>query len=70
MLHKEALTLFEQVMKLNYKPNEWELNFIQSILHRDPNIPLTYKQSNAVNAIYRKASGGGNYQKKQYGYRR
>ena len=73
MISKEAIILIEQVKNLGYKANDWEKNFILSILtlaQRDPNRPLSYKQSTAVENIYRKATGGGSYQNKQYGYRR
>jgi hypothetical protein len=73
MLCKEAVILFTQVKDLGYQSNDWEKSFILSILTlagRDPNKPLSYKQSTATENIYRKAAGGGNYEKKQYGYRR
>jgi len=73
MLCKEAVTLLAQVKALGYQANDWEKGFILSILalaQRDPNKPLSYKQSIATESIYRKAAGGGNYEKTQYGYRR
>jgi hypothetical protein len=73
MLCKEAIILLKQVKDLGYKANDWEKGFILSILtlaQRDPNKPLSYKQSTATENIYRKAAGGGSYEKRQYGYRR
>ena len=73
MLCKEAIILLKQVKDLGYKANGWEKGFILSILtlaQRDPNKPLSYKQSTATENIYRKAAGGGDYEKRQYGYRR
>ena len=66
-------TRLAQVKALGYQANDWEKGFILSVLalaQRDPNKPLSYKQSTATENIYRKATGGGNYEKKQYGYRR
>jgi len=70
MLCKEAIILLKQVKDLGYKANDWEKGFILSILtlaQRDPNKPLSYKQSTATENIYRKAAGGGDYEKRQYG---
>jgi hypothetical protein len=61
--------MMDSIRRSGYKPNEWEASFMQS-LENSRFEKLTYKQTLAIENIYRKASGGGNYQKKQYGYRR
>lgn len=58
MIQKDALILIDAIKKSKYNPNDWELNFLQSIETLDE---LTYKQSKCLENIYAKAFGGGRY---------
>jgi hypothetical protein len=64
MLIQDALVLIDEIRKQKFKPTDWEANFIQSIEMRK--YDLSQKQSLALNKIYEKATGGGNYQRRQY----
>ena len=66
MLHKDALILLDSIRNHSYKPNAWESQFINSILAMKPGALLTYKQTRALETIYAKATGGSQFQKRQY----
>ena len=59
-----ALTTIEAIEAQAYEPNEWEVEFMDSISNRKEN--LTEKQSTVLLEIYSKATGGGIFVKKEY----
>ena len=62
MVFADALILIDEIRKQNYRPTDWEKDFMQSIetgRARD----LTPKQSKALEGIYEKAVGAGIYAK-------
>ena len=63
MTSQDVLAIMIEIKKLNPKLNEWEKGFLLTILsHRK----ISTKQENCLLNIYGKATGGGNYQQKQY----
>lgn len=69
----DAMAIIKEIRKQKYKPNEWEENFINGFEKTDTAqqkigeygkncAPLTSKQGNALQNIYRKSVGGGIYQ--------
>ncbi len=68
MLKIEALTMIDYIRKTGYKPSDWEASFMQSI-ELSGFEKLSFKQTRAVETIYSKATSGGLYQKREYGYR-
>lgn len=63
MKHPDALILIDEIRKQGYRPNDWEVSFMQSI--ELSNEELTAKQAKCLNAIYEKSVGGGVYQKRE-----
>ena len=63
MKFHQAKQLAAAINQENYEPNDWENNFIESVLNRQQD--LTAKQSGCLQSIYSKAVGGGVYQKKE-----
>ena len=64
MTRPDALKMIELIKQTNYKLNDWEKGFIEGIENRMVT-PLSYKQHCAMEALYRKATGGGNFQRRQ-----
>ena len=65
MTKDDAVVLILEIEKLNYKPNAWEEQFMESV-GKMPNNTLSIKQSKMMSAIYANASGGGLYQNRRY----
>ena len=64
MTRPDALKMIELIKQTKYKPNPWEQGFMQGIEQR-LTTPLSYKQHCAMEALYRRATGGGQYQPKE-----
>jgi len=64
MTRPEALSIIELIKQTKYKPNNWELGFMEGIEKR-LTTPLSYKQHLAMENLYRRATGGSNYQPRQ-----
>lgn len=64
MTHSEAQVLIDYIRKQKYNPNDWELNFMQSI-ENSTFEKLTFKQTMALEKIYAKSTGGSAYQGRQ-----
>lgn len=61
MTHKDAAILISAIKKSGYKPNDWEIDFMQSVNDLQT---LSYKQSKCLENIYAKAFDGDIYIKK------
>ena len=62
MLNKDAKILIEAIKDANYDLNTWEMDFMISIEEQvDKGRNLSRKQGDALQKIYRKSQGGGNY---------
>ena len=66
MTYNDAMSIIESLDSLDYELNEWEEEFVESIIDRDKEKELTEKQATCLNGIYQKAAGGGKFQKKEY----
>jgi hypothetical protein len=64
MTRPEALQLIAEVRKTKYKPTAWEQGFMEGIEQR-LTTPLSYKQHCAMEALYRRATGGGSFQPRE-----
>ena len=65
MLCADAMILIDYIRNSRYQLNEWEAKFIRDMMFHRPT-RLTDKQAVALQGIYAKATGGSNYQKKEY----
>ncbi len=63
MKFKDAQTIIKYINDEDYEPNDWESDFIDSILSSGDD--LSPKQEQCLNNIYAKATGGGIYQSKE-----
>ncbi len=63
MLNKDKLILIEEIRKFKKELNDWEQNFINSILDTEN---LSLKQAKCLEKIYSKCVGGGNFVKKEF----
>ena len=63
MLNKDKLILINEIKKFKKELNEWEQNFINSILDIEN---LSLKQAKCLEKIYAKCVGGGNFIKKEF----
>lgn len=64
MIKSDAVTLIRHIRNQKYKPSEWEQSFMQSI-ENSPFQKLSYKQTRALEIIYSKSVGGGQFQGRQ-----
>lgn len=64
MIYQDAIKVIEAIENENYEPNDWEADFIEGITDRWTD--LTEKQTDCLNNIYAKATGGGKFQKREY----
>lgn len=66
MLNKDAMTLIEAIKNSEYDLNPWEMDFMISTEEQiDKGRNLTQKQGDALQKIYRKSQGGGNFIKQE-----
>lgn len=65
MKRKDAKILIDEILKSNYEPNDWEENFLDSIANLPHQAKLSARQSECLQKIYDKSTGGGDYQKKE-----
>lgn len=63
MKFHQAKILIDAIVESDYFPNEWEENFIESIL--DDARDLSDRQVSCLQRIYEKSSGGGDYANRQ-----
>ena len=64
MKFKEANILVQYILKSKHSFNEWEEAFLSAIINEQRD--LTNKQAKALQGIYTRAVGGGNYQKRHF----
>ena len=62
--YQDAITIVNTIEAQNYEFNDWETEFIDSILNQKKD--LSFKQSACLMEIYSKSTGGGHFQTKQY----
>ena len=60
---EQAKILIDAINETDYEPNDWENEFIESILKRGND--LSDKQIKCIQNIYAKATGGGIYENKK-----
>ena len=66
MENKDAVALIEGIDDGDFSTNKWEEEFMQSMRDLvDNGGDLTVKQGACLEKIYRKSSGGGDYQDRQ-----
>ena len=58
----DARHLIDEINKLAYKANAWEIGFLRNMARQTT---LSEKQAACLTEIYRKASGGGKYERRQ-----
>ena len=58
MLNKDKLILIEEIKKFKKELNEWETNFIESVLNTEN---MSIKQAKCLEKIYAKCVGGSNF---------
>jgi hypothetical protein len=58
----DARHLIDEINRLGYKANAWEIGFLRSVARQTT---LSVKQGERLTEIYRKASGGGGYERRQ-----
>lgn len=62
MLNNDAKILIEKIKDSDYNLNTWEMDFMISVEEwADKGKNLSQKQGDSLQAIYRKAQGGGIY---------
>jgi len=62
--YQDAKTIVNTIKSQDYKYNEWETKFINSILSQKKD--LSIKQSDCLMEIYAKSTEGGHFQTRQY----
>jgi hypothetical protein len=62
----DAKTLLEYIDQADFNPNDWEESFLESIhMQVEQGRDLSQKQTESLERIYEKASGGGMYERKE-----